>query len=120
MRLAKLQALKAAGIDPYPPRSERTHTAAGAIAEFEEWENAHPHVEGQQPEGEPERPPTITVVGRLRLRRPGGKITFAHVEDESGRLQLYFRVNDLQTPPWDYEAVNKVLDLGDFIQAEGF
>ena len=120
MRLAKLQALKAAGIDPYPPRSARTHTAAGATAEFEEWEAAHRDVEGQQTEGEEERPPTITVVGRLRLRRPGGKITFAHIEDELGRLQLYFRVNDLQTPPWDYEAVNKVLDLGDFIQAEGF
>ena len=131
-RLAKLGELRAQGIDPYPPRAQRTHTAAGAIAEFIEWEKAHQpaaQVEQQaeaaqqtQPaeQGEEPRPPTITVVGRLRLRRPGGKITFAHIEDESGRLQLYFRINDLQAPPWDYEAVNKLLDLGDFIQAEGF
>lgn len=120
MRLTKLQGLREAGIDPYPPRSMRTHTAEGAITEFEEWEKAHPQVDGHQSEGEPERPPNITVVGRLRLKRPGGKVTFAHIEDESGRVQLYFRINDLQTPPWDYEAVNRVLDLGDFIQAEGF
>ncbi|HKP51021.1 MAG TPA: hypothetical protein VJ183_00050, partial [Chloroflexia bacterium] len=39
-RLAKLQELRAAGIDPYPPRSHRTHTAAEAIAAFEQWEAA--------------------------------------------------------------------------------
>ena len=33
-------------------------------------------------------------------------------------MQLYFRINDLQDPPWDYEAVNTLLDLGDFVQAE--
>jgi lysyl-tRNA synthetase class 2 len=60
------------------------------------------------------------VAGRLRLRRAGGKVTFAHIEDESGRVQLFFRINDLQEKPWDYEAVNDLLDLGDFIQASGF
>lgn len=129
-RLAKLRTMREAGIDPYPPRAQRTHTAAGAISEFLEWENAQAQGSGAGDQGPAEpvpggedrenRPPTITVVGRLRLKRPGGKVTFAHIEDESGRLQLYFRVNDLETPPWDYEAVNKLLDLGDFIQAEGF
>jgi lysyl-tRNA synthetase class 2 len=54
------------------------------------------------------------------LRRGGGKVTFAHLEDESGRIQLFFRINDLQEKPWDYEAVNSLLDLGDFIQAGGY
>src|SRR5438876_4848718 len=140
-RLAKLRTLREMGVDPYPPRSQRTHTAKGAIAEFEEWEARgqgsgirgqgsegsgemataadlqHPAPDSQHPA---EAPPQVTLVGRLRLRRPGGKVTFAHMEDESGRVQLFFRVNDLQEPPWDYEAVNKLLDLGDFIQADGF
>lgn len=111
-RLAKLVELREMGVDPYPARSQRTHIAQGAIAAFTEWEQAE-----RKPDGEP---PHVIVVGRLRLRRPAGKVTFAHVEDESGRLQLFFRINDLQEPPWDYEAVNKLLDLGDFIQAEGF
>src|SRR5689334_22504639 len=125
-RLPKLQALREAGIDPYPPRSERTHTATGAVAAFEAWESQQPKSEeGGVAPAPTERPhdaeaPHATLVGRLRLRRPGGKVTFAHLEDESGRVQLFFRVNDLQEPPWDYEAVNRLLDLGDFIQAEGF
>ena len=137
-RLIKLGELREAGIDPYPARVERTETAKGAIAQFEEWEsgvrNQESGVGSQEPEGShspvtdsrllaPDSHatgPRVTLVGRLRLRRPGGKVTFAHLEDESGRIQLYFRVNDLQEKPWDYEAVNNWLDLGDFIQAEGF
>jgi len=124
-RLEKLTELRRMGLDPYPPRSHRTHTATGAAAVFEEWEAAGSDEgrttkdEGAASETRSE-PPQVTVVGRLRLRRPGGKVTFAHLEDESGRLQLFFRINDLQEPPWDYEAVNRLLDLGDFIQAEGF
>src|SRR5436190_16315608 len=93
-RLAKLQVLREKGIDPYPPRSKRTHTAAGAIAEYEEWEarNRGSGVGDQGSENEPaeptEPPPQVVLVGRLRLKRPGGKVTFAHVEDESGRAQL--------------------------------
>src|ERR1041385_596469 len=112
-RLAKLEALREAGIDPYPPRSQRTHTAKGAITEFEEWEargqgsgvrgqgsedaaatdadTQHPTPNTQHQE---EEPPNVTLVGRLRLRRPGGKVTFAHIEDESGRVQVFFRGND--------------------------
>ena len=125
-RLAKLHELREAGIDPYPPRSHRTHTAAGAISTFEEWETAQKaesldaEQNRQNAKGAQVEPPQATIVGRLRLKRPGGKVTFAHIEDESGRLQLFFRVNDLQDKPWDYEAVNSLLDLGDFIQAEGF
>ena len=127
-RLAKLHELRAAGIDPYPPRSHRTHTAAEAIAAFEQWEASQTADEAPQTTDDTSNsalrtPHSVlhnTLVGRLRLRRTGGKVTFAHIEDESGRIQLYFRVNDLQQPPWDYEAVNHYLDLGDFIQAEGF
>jgi lysyl-tRNA synthetase class 2 len=124
-RLAKLQELRAAGIDPYPPRSHRTHTAAEAIAAFEQWEAEQQTTDdGRQTTDDTSqfesRKPKSEIVGRLRLRRTGGKVTFAHIEDESGRIQLYFRINDLQEPPWDYEAVNHYLDLGDFIQAEGF
>ncbi|HEX9989458.1 MAG TPA: lysine--tRNA ligase [Chloroflexia bacterium] len=124
-RLAKLNEIRQLNLDPYPPRAHRTHTAREAVAVYEEWEEAHQGsgVRDQGSEGRGEssaEPPQVVVVGRLRLRRPAGKVTFAHIEDGSGRLQLFFKINDLQEPPWDYEAVNKLLDLGDFIQAEGF
>lgn len=126
-RLAKLNEIRKLNLDPYPPRAYRTHTAREAVAVYEEWEAARGEgsgVRGQWSEGGVEEsgepPPHVVVVGRLRLRRPAGKVTFAHIEDGSGRVQLFFKINDLQEPPWDYEAVNKLLDLGDFIQAEGF
>ncbi|MEO8287592.1 MAG: lysine--tRNA ligase [Chloroflexota bacterium] len=117
MRLGKLQEMREMGLDPYPARANRTHVARDAIAQFEEWEAVHGGSEEAQAENPP---PQVTLAGRMRLRRTGGKVTFAHIEDESGRVQLYFRVNDLQMPPWDYDAVNRLLDLGDFVQASGF
>lgn len=131
-RLAKLNQLREMGIDPYPPRANRTHTAKEAITAFEQWEAeqaSHVEDQGSSPSADNSALPTphsalegphATLAGRLRLRRTGGKVTFAHIEDESGRIQLYFRINDLPEKPWDYEAVNTLLDLGDFIQAEGF
>ncbi len=116
-RLLKINRMREMGLDPYPARSERTHTARGAVAALDEWEEA---VSTQEPgEGQPPNP-QVTVVGRLRLRRPTGKVTFAHLEDESGQVQLFFRVNDLTEEPWSYEAVNNLLDLGDFLQVSGF
>jgi lysyl-tRNA synthetase, class II len=117
-RLHKLRELRAGGIDPYPPRAHRTMTARGAIEAFESWERAQP--EGEEASDPASGAPRAVLVGRMRLRRTGGKVTFAHIEDESGRVQLYFRVNDLTEKPWDYEAVNSYLDLGDFVQAEGY
>ncbi len=121
-RLAKLNRLREMGVDPYAPRSTRTHTAQDAIVAYEQWEASQKQSENtEQVDGQPSPVgPQVTVVGRLRLRRTGGKVTFAHLEDESGRVQLFFRINDLQEKPWDYEVVNDLLDLGDFIQADGF
>lgn len=125
-RLQKISQMRGMAVDPYPPRASRTHTAAGAVSQFEEWERSNGQAEqsGHKTDGGAPAPPApaprAAVVGRLRLKRPGGKVTFAHVEDESGRVQLFFRANDLQQAPWDYEAVNSLLDLGDFIQAEGY
>src|SRR3954467_5881287 len=91
-RLEKLRELRQAGLDPYPPRAERTHTATGAIAAYEEWEaqesgsgsresESAGATTGQNtnsglPSPDPDaQGPQVTIVGRLRLRRPGGKIT---------------------------------------------
>jgi lysyl-tRNA synthetase class 2 len=105
-RLEKLQRLRAAGIEPYPTRAEVTHTTAEAIAAFLEAEKA----------ASPD-PVRASVGGRLRAIRPMGKVTFAHIEDGSGRLQLFFRVNELGEN--QMELFSREFDLGDFIQASG-
>jgi len=56
-------------------------------------------------------------VGRIRLLREMGKAAFAKIEDGTGSIQVYFRINDLGEQA--YRAI-KLLDLGDFIQVSGF
>jgi lysyl-tRNA synthetase class 2 len=105
-RLEKLERLRAHGIEPYPNRVKRTHTNLGAIHTFEE----------SEPSTQTE-PIEVTLTGRLRSIRPMGKITFAHIEDGSGRVQLFLRLNDLGKDQID--LFNQEFDLGDFIQTSG-
>ena len=49
--------------------------------------------------------------------RPMGKIAFAHIDDGEGRIQLFFRVNDVGAD--NLKMLVNDLDLGDFIEAEG-
>ena len=57
----------------------------------------------------------VKVAGRLRSLRPHGKTTFAHLEDRSGQVQLYFRSDLLGE---NYELV-ELLDLGDWVGVAG-
>ncbi len=100
-RYLKLERIKARGIDPYPPRVRRTHTAAEAISEFEAGKSA----------GE------ISLAGRLMSVRVMGKSTFAHIEDGSGRIQIYLRQDSLGEEA--YEFFKRDFDIGDFIGVTG-
>ncbi|RIK21707.1 MAG: lysine--tRNA ligase [Anaerolineae bacterium] len=102
-RLDKLARLREIGIDPYPLRVERTHTTHEAIAAFE-----------ATTEGEPVK---VIVCGRLLSVRDMGKTIFAHIGDESGRLQLFLRRDDIGDE--SHTTFKKLIDLGDFIQAGG-
>ena len=105
-RLEKLNNLKGQQIEPYPTRAERTHTSQEAIQAFEEAEAA-----------QVEKPLQATLVGRLRSMRAMGKITFAHIEDGYGRVQLFLRADDVGKDQLD--LFNREFDLGDFVQATG-
>ncbi|RME07496.1 MAG: lysine--tRNA ligase [Anaerolineae bacterium] len=107
IRLEKIESLRARGIEPYPTRARRTHTSREAIQAFEAVE-----ARGEETKVE------VTLAGRLRAVRPMGKITFAHIEDGDGRVQLFFRANDLGEEKLKF--FNRDFDLGDFIQAEGY
>lgn len=58
----------------------------------------------------------VKVAGRMMTRRLMGKASFVHLQDMSGRIQLYIRENDLS--PEVYEAF-KHWDIGDIIGAQG-
>jgi lysyl-tRNA synthetase, class II len=103
-RRLKLQRLRAAGIDPYPARAHRTHTAREAVGAI-------------QMGREGDQPIVVTVVGRLTSSRVMGKSSFAHVEDETGKVQIYLRQDELGEEA--YELYRRDLDLGDFVEATG-
>jgi lysyl-tRNA synthetase class 2 len=105
-RLEKLQKMQSQGIDPYPTQAQQTHTSQEAIEAF---------IIAEQ-NGE-ETPVQVTLAGRIRALRPMGKIAFAHIDDRDGRVQLFFRINDLGEEKM--AELDAFYDLGDFIQASG-
>lgn len=101
-RLKKLESLQRLGLDPYPPRSSRTHTAAEASAIAE----AQPEAESGE---------KVTIAGRLVAFRDMGRASFADIRDGSGSIQLLFRKNVLG----EWYGHLQLLDLGDFIEVGG-
>ena len=109
IRLQKLNALRAQGADPFAiERYDRTHTTA-AIAD----ENA---AHWSLPDAEREAM-TAALAGRLTAHRTKGKVTFADVRDESGRIQIYVKRDDVGDEP--FERFNET-DLSDFVGVTGF
>jgi lysyl-tRNA synthetase, class II len=101
-RREKLDALAAAGVAPFAYSFDRTHQAAEALA-------AMP--------AEGERGPDVRVAGRLVSWRGQGKTSFAHLADMSGRIQLYFKRDDLGEERF---AILKHLDLSDVVGVSGY
>ena len=99
-RREKLKELLERGVAPFAYRFERTATAQQALAAF-------------QTDDDPAR---YALAGRLVALRPHGKTTFAHLEDQSGKIQLYFKGDELGA---ELYAVLELLDLGDHVGVEG-
>ena len=100
IRREKLQALQAAGRDPYTiTRYDRTHCSADIVESFDA-------LEGQ----------TVSIAGRVMSRRIMGKASFVHIQDGKGQIQAYIRRDDVGEEPY---AEFKTWDLGDIIGVKG-
>jgi lysyl-tRNA synthetase class 2 len=100
-RRAKRDAIAALGIQPFAYRFDRTHSAAEALAA---WDDAMG-----------DSGPEVAVAGRIVSLRSQGKTAFAHVEDASGRIQAYLRRDEL-TDSW---PLIELLDLDDHVGIRG-
>jgi len=116
-RLAKLESLRAAGIDPYPPRAQfiadRVLATDAVKLALATQDAAH---DDQSPITNHQSP--IAVMGRIVAKRVMGKASFVGVEDGSGRIQFFARVGDDSLSKESFDRF-KDLDLGDFIEARG-
>ena len=103
-RRARRQALIDAGINPYPIES----TVTAHAAELEE--RYALLADGESTED------VVSVAGRIRALRRQGKVAFIVLEDVSGQIQLFCRIDALGQEQWDLLAQ---LDLGDIVNATG-
>lgn len=106
VRLDKIEKLKNLGVNPYPAKATRTHTNKDILENFEKLENT-----------------TVTVTGRVFSIRSHGKLSFFDIKDESAKLQLYIKSENLLNPNYldselGFEDLG-LLDVGDFIEAHG-
>jgi len=99
-RREKLKELLERGVAPFAYRFERTATAEQALASYKADDDPTVH----------------RVAGRLVALRPHGKTTFAHLEDPTGKIQLYFKGDELGA---DLYSLVELLDLGDHLGVEG-
>ncbi|MCY3835868.1 MAG: lysine--tRNA ligase [Anaerolineaceae bacterium] len=107
-RLAKLARLEERGVCAYPARVSRGQGCAEAAHAFEQFEAAG--AEGEAP--------TVQVSGRIRRLNIKGKLSFLHIADESGRLQLLARLHTLGEERYSL-IKEKLLDVDDFIAGSG-
>ncbi len=102
-RLRKLERLRELGIDPYPARVRRTHAIKEAREAFEQNEDF-----GRE---------KVSLAGRLIAIRNMGGLTFTHIADGTGKIQLMFRRDLLGEEKYNFFL--DFFDIGDFIEAHG-
>jgi lysyl-tRNA synthetase, class II len=108
-RYTKLAALRERGVEPFAYRFDVSHHTVAARTGFEAAEAA----EGLNDAGEGE---SVRLAGRIAAIRRHGKAAFADLLDRDGRIQLFFRLDDLGAESF---ALLDLLDPGDWIGVEG-
>ena len=101
-RLKKLAELRKAGINPFPARAQKNNSVSAVTADFEKLQT-----------GETK----LFLAGRLRSLRAHGNLTFAHLQDGSGKIQLAFSKKEIGAD--SYKTFSKYIDIGDFLQITG-
>lgn len=99
VRREKLNDMRSKGFEPYGDRFERTHLARYVLDNYDEMENK-----------------PVAMAGRIMSKRGMGKASFAHIQDSTGKIQIYIRSNDVGAEL--YEFFGK-LDIGDIIGVQG-
>ena len=109
IRRQSMEELIKLGINPYPADLFEVNVSAQEI---------HEHYPKQKIEYK-----DVSIAGRIMSRRIMGNASFAEMQDETGRIQLYFRRDDV-CPGEDKSLYNvvfkKLLDIGDIIGVKGF
>ncbi len=100
-RYDKLDALRAAGRDPFViTTSDRDSYTADIKNSFEEYENKD-----------------VCVAGRIMSKRGKGKVSFLDLHDKTGKIQIFAKFDDLGEEEYGFL---KKWDIGDIVEVKGF
>ncbi|HHL39665.1 MAG TPA: lysine--tRNA ligase [Deltaproteobacteria bacterium] len=105
-RLAKVKRLRELGVEPYPNDFKPAHTALEVAGRYADSDAAELE----------ECADELSLAGRIVALRRFGKASFAHIQDRTGRIQVYFRKDILGPETYD---IFKLSDIGDFIGVTG-
>lgn len=101
-RIKKRELLRAAGMNPYATKTERTHEVKVVLENFEDLSSEET---------------VVVIAGRvISVRRHGGS-AFADIDDGSGRVQVFMSRDALGKRLFD--LLNDTIDAGDFIEVKG-
>ena len=104
VRLGRRSALIEAGVNPYPEHCEVSDHVAGLVERYATL------VDGA------DTADVVSVAGRVRAKRGQGKVIFIELQDSTGTIQLFCRINDLGE---EGLAAVKAFDLGEIVEAKG-
>lgn len=106
IRRDKLDQLRELGIDPFGGKYERTHQAQEIVDEYDNESKEDLETKGIE----------VRLAGRIMQKRGMGKAAFAHIQDLSGKIQIYARKDTVSEV--EYQAF-ELLDIGDIIGVYG-
>jgi lysyl-tRNA synthetase, class II len=98
-RLEELEELKAMGVEPFAYSFDVNSDSEEIINSYNENEQKE-----------------VRIAGRIMALRRMGKASFAHLQDDKGRIQIYLKKDEIG----DIYNAFKLMDIGDIIGVEGF
>ena len=104
VRLGRRSALIEAGVNPYPEHCQVSDHVADLVERYATLEDGADTAD------------VVSVAGRVRAKRGQGKVIFIELQDSTGTIQLFCRINDLGE---EGIASVKAFDLGDIVEAKG-
>jgi len=106
IRIEKIETLRKLGINPYPSQSQKDFSNVHVVEKYDELVDKKIH-----------------VAGRIVSWREHGALIFCHIQDQSGKLQIFIKKNDLSATSADDQTIGasdlKLIDIGDFIEVFG-
>jgi lysyl-tRNA synthetase class 2 len=101
-KLEKLKNIQEFGMEAYPEKCDRSMTNAEALEQFG---------------GLSAEVREIILLGRVKSNRPMGGSTFAHIEDGTGKIQIFLNKRNIEEAK--YKLFSKNIEVGDFVQVTG-